>query len=69
MLTPVENPRAYGLVETDRDGNVLRFSRSRRIDEITCNTINAGIYVLELETFDQFRRTPRGRSSAVSFRR
>src|SRR5262249_50231206 len=25
VLTPVENPSAYGLVETDRTGNVLRF--------------------------------------------
>jgi NDP-sugar pyrophosphorylase family protein len=53
VLTPVENPRAYGLVETDRDGNVLRFLEKPKDDEITCNTINAGIYVLEPETFDR----------------
>ena len=53
VLTPVENPRAYGLVETDRDGNVLRFLEKPGEDEITCNTINAGIYVLEPETFDR----------------
>jgi NDP-sugar pyrophosphorylase family protein len=53
VLTPVENPRAYGLVETDPDGNIQRFLEKPGEDEITCNTINAGIYVLEPETFDR----------------
>jgi mannose-1-phosphate guanylyltransferase len=53
VLTPVENPRAYGLVETDRKGNVRRFLEKPGDSEITCNTINAGIYVLEPETFDR----------------
>ena len=53
VLTPVDNPRAYGLVETDADGNVSRFLEKPGEDEITCNTINAGIYVLEPETFDR----------------
>jgi mannose-1-phosphate guanylyltransferase len=53
VLTPVENPAAYGLVETDGDGNVKRFLEKPQPDEITCNTINAGIYVLEPETFDR----------------
>jgi NDP-sugar pyrophosphorylase family protein len=53
VLTPVENPRAYGLVETDAAGNVQRFLEKPGEDEITCNTINAGIYVLEPETFER----------------
>jgi mannose-1-phosphate guanylyltransferase len=53
VLTPVENPRAYGLVETDEKGNVRRFLEKPGEDEITCNTINAGIYVLEPDTFDR----------------
>ena len=53
VLTPVENPRAYGLVETDAQGNIQRFLEKPGEDEITCNTINAGIYVLEPETFDR----------------
>jgi mannose-1-phosphate guanylyltransferase len=53
VLTPVDNPRAYGLVETDRAGNIQRFLEKPGEDEITCNTINAGIYVLEPETFDR----------------
>jgi NDP-sugar pyrophosphorylase family protein len=47
VLTPVENPSAYGLVETDSEGWVRRFVEKPGPDEITCNTINAGIYVLE----------------------
>jgi mannose-1-phosphate guanylyltransferase len=53
VLTPVENPSAYGLVETDAQGNVTRFLEKPKADEITCDTINAGIYVLEPETFDR----------------
>jgi mannose-1-phosphate guanylyltransferase len=53
VLTPVENPSAYGLVETDADGNIQRFLEKPKPDEITCNTINAGIYVLEPDTFDR----------------
>jgi NDP-sugar pyrophosphorylase family protein len=53
VLTPVENPRAYGLVETDRSQNISRFLEKPKEDEIRCNTINAGIYVLEPETFDR----------------
>ncbi len=53
VLAPVENPAAYGLVETDGHGNVRRFLEKPKPEEITCNTINAGIYVLEPETFDR----------------
>src|SRR5258705_12980858 len=53
VLTPVANPSAYGLVETDSSGNILRFLEKPKPDEITCDTINAGIYVLEPSTFDR----------------
>ena len=53
VLTPVDNPRAYGLVETDPEGNIRRFLEKPGEDEITCNTINAGIYVLEPDTFER----------------
>jgi NDP-sugar pyrophosphorylase family protein len=53
VLTPVENPTAYGLVETDASGNVTRFLEKPKPDEITTNNINAGIYVLEPDTFDR----------------
>jgi NDP-sugar pyrophosphorylase family protein len=53
VLTPVENPSDYGLVETDAEGNVKRFREKPNPDEITCDTINAGVYILEPETFDR----------------
>ena len=53
VLTPVTNPSAYGLVETDAEGNVRRFLEKPKAAEITCDTINAGIYVLEPDTFDR----------------
>jgi mannose-1-phosphate guanylyltransferase len=53
VLTPVDNPTAYGLVETDASGHVQRFLEKPKPDQITCDTINAGIYVLEPDTFDR----------------
>ena len=55
VLTPVENPSAYGLVETDRENQVLRFLEKPKAEElsrININTINAGIYVLEPHVLD-----------------
>src|SRR6202163_4841028 len=48
-----DNPSAYGLVETDERGNIKRFLEKPGLNEITCDTINAGIYVLEPDTFDR----------------
>lgn len=53
VLTPVDNPSAYGLVETRPDGSVKQFLEKPGADEITCDTINAGIYVLEPDCFDR----------------
>jgi NDP-sugar pyrophosphorylase family protein len=53
VLTPVPNPSAYGLVETDAEGNILRFLEKPKPEEITTDRINAGIYVLEPDTFDR----------------
>jgi NDP-sugar pyrophosphorylase family protein len=52
-LTPVDNPSAYGLVETDAHKNIKAFVEKPKPQEITTNLINAGIYVLEPETFDR----------------
>jgi NDP-sugar pyrophosphorylase family protein len=43
----VMNPAGYGLVEFDRRGRVVRFTEKPPEDEVTGNTINAGIYILE----------------------
>ena len=52
LLTPVPNPAAYGLVETDADGRVRRFLEKPEPEQITTDTINAGIYVLETRVLD-----------------
>ena len=52
VLTPVENPSDYGLVETEPDGRIRRFLEKPKEDEITCNTINAGTYILEPRVLD-----------------
>ena len=66
VLTPVENPAAYGLVETAPDGAVRRFLEKPSADEITCDTINAGIYVLEPRTFDRIPKDTPYRSSVAT---
>lgn len=53
VLTPVDNPTAYGLVQTDAEGNVREFLEKPSADQITCDTINAGIYVLEPESLNR----------------
>ncbi len=50
VLTPVENPAAYGLVETTTAHRVSRFIEKPGPEQITTNTINAGIYILQTET-------------------
>jgi mannose-1-phosphate guanylyltransferase len=47
VLHPVPNPSAYGLVEFDASGRVTRFLEKPKPEEITTDTINAGIYVLD----------------------
>ena len=59
VLTPIDNPASNGLVETRPDGSVKQFLEKPNPDEITCNTINAGIYVLETDTLDRIpKNTP-----------
>ena len=62
VLHPVENPSAFGLVEHDATGRVQRFIEKPKPEEITTNRINAGIYVLEPDTFD---RIPDGVSWSI----
>jgi mannose-1-phosphate guanylyltransferase len=50
VLTPVPNPAAYGLVEFDQTGRVQRFLEKPDPSQITTDTINAGIYVLDTAT-------------------
>jgi len=48
-LTPVPDPSAYGLVELGNTGQILRFIEKPSPDQITTNTINAGVYLLDRE--------------------
>jgi mannose-1-phosphate guanylyltransferase len=62
-LTAVENPRAYGLVETDHAGRLLRFREKPGADEpLTTNMINAGIYLIDAALLD---RIPTGRAVSI----
>lgn len=47
LLTPVEDPSAYGVVPTDEDGRVTGFIEKPPPGEATTNRINAGVYVIE----------------------
>ncbi len=54
-LIPVENPAAYGLVETDENHRILRFRekpKPEEIENLTTKNVNAGIYVLEPSILD-----------------
>jgi mannose-1-phosphate guanylyltransferase len=48
-LTWVDNPCAFGVVETDSDGRVRRFIEKPSPERVTSHWINAGIYILEPE--------------------
>ena len=54
VLTPVDNPsRLRPGRDRRRTATSRRFLEKPKADEITCDTINAGIYVLEPDTFDR----------------
>lgn len=48
-LTRVDNPCAFGVVETGTDGKVIRFIEKPPPDKVTTHWINAGVYILEPE--------------------
>jgi mannose-1-phosphate guanylyltransferase len=51
-LTPVADPSAFGVVETDLSGAVRRFIEKPAPGETESNLINAGTYVLEPSVLD-----------------
>lgn len=61
-LTPVDNPTAYGLVETDADGRVRRFVEKPTSAQVTASPVNAGIYLLERELLELI---PAGRAVSI----
>ncbi len=67
VLTPVENPAAYGLVETEENKRVSRFLEKPKSEEIvglTTKNINAGIYILEPSVLDLI---PAGENSSFEY--
>ncbi len=54
-LTPVEDPTRYGLVETDPDGQILKFLEKPAREQVTINTINAGVYILDRSLLELIR--------------
>src|SRR5215217_16804 len=62
VLTSVEDPTAYGLVEVDHEMLVHRFIEKPAADEVTTNLVNAGVYVLEPEVLDMI---PVGREVSI----
>lgn len=64
VLTPVDNPSAYGVVETENDGRVRRFLEKPKTEETTCKNINAGTYVLEPQVLDLI---PRGENHSFEY--
>ena len=52
-LTRVDNPSAFGVVETDTDSRVRRFIEKPSPGTATTNWINAGIYILEPEVMER----------------
>ncbi|MDP2014663.1 MAG: NDP-sugar synthase [Actinomycetota bacterium] len=62
-LTPVEDPRAYGLVPTDGQGRVTAFlEKPSSLEGIVTNNINAGCYVFRRDVID---RIPAGQVVSV----
>jgi mannose-1-phosphate guanylyltransferase len=62
VLTSVEDPTAYGLVEVDHEMLVHRFIEKPAADEVTTNLVNAGVYVLEPEVLAMI---PAGREVSI----
>jgi NDP-sugar pyrophosphorylase family protein len=63
FLMPVDNPRAYGLVETAADGRLLRFrEKPGPADPLPTNMINAGIYLIDASLL---ARMPAGRVISI----
>lgn len=58
LLTPVEDPSAFGVVPTEADGRVTGFIEKPLREEAPTDQINAGVYVMEPSVLD---RIPAGR--------
>jgi NDP-sugar pyrophosphorylase family protein/CheY-like chemotaxis protein len=48
----VQDPRDFGIVETDETGRILRFQEKPRLEEAFSDQANAGFYLLRKSVFD-----------------
>lgn len=63
LLTRVDDPRQYGLVETDADGRIRAFREKPGPGEsIPTDTVNAGVYLFDAELL---RRIPSDRPVSI----
>lgn len=62
LLTPVEDPSAFGVVPTEADGRVTGFIEKPPREEAPTNLINAGVYVLDPSVL---QRIPPGKEWSV----
>ncbi|NLX61391.1 MAG: nucleotidyl transferase [Tissierellia bacterium] len=49
-------PLEYGIVVTDEEGRIIRFLEKPSWGEVFSDTINTGIYILEPEVFDYYKK-------------
>ena len=62
VLTEVEDPSAFGVVELDGD-NIINIVEKPKKEEAPSNLINTGIYIFNKDIFDKIAKTevsPRG---------
>ena len=57
FLTTVDDPTAFGVVETDSSGRVLSFLEKPSRGETTSNWINGGIYIIERQVLTHIPET------------
>ena len=61
-VTQMKNPSAYGVIECDKNGYAVSFTKKTKADEIKPHYINAGVYVIEPELL---REIPEDRPVSV----
>jgi len=56
VLTPVDNPMIYGVVELDHNKKIMKFTEKPKAEDVRSNLINAGLYVLEPEVLERMEK-------------
>lgn len=56
VLKKVDTPLEYGVIITDQDGKIIRFLEKPSWGEVFSDTINTGIYILEPEVLDYYKK-------------